>query len=816
MYNHKEIEEKWLSYWKNNKMFLFEEESKKPLYVIDTPPPFTNGALHMGQVYWISYIDTIARYKRMAGFNVLYTQGWDMHGFPTELAVEKKYGSNLSRSDFYQKALELSNSNIKIMRELMLKLGSTFDERYEYKTASDEYKKKVQLALIEMYKKGLVYRGIHPVLWCTRCRSAISREEIAEKEKETSLNYIKFDVVDSKNPKSKSKKTASITIATTRPELLHACVALAVNSNDERFKDMIGNEVIVPIFNKKVKIIGDDSIDQKFGSGCEMICTFGDINDVKMYHKHNLDFVDSINEEGKLINADKFSGMSIKDARNAIIDELKKEGRLEKEEKIMHTVKIHDRCETEVELLQHTQWFIKTKENINKLKEIASEINWIPDSNKQRIFDWINTIEWDWNISRSRVFGTPIPFWHCEKCGSVLPAKVEDLPVDPIASDKKYKCPKCGADMVADTDTCDGWIDTCITPLIVAGWPDNKKIFKDGFPVDVRIQGSDIIRTWAFYTIVGSFAVANDKPFEALLTHGMILGTDGREMHKRWGNGVFPEELMEKYSIDAIRLWAALSGSLGKDKVFSYKDMEYASGFLTKLYNSALLINKVSNNFVPLKEPNKDLNLFDMWILNRFNKVVKEVRNAYDNMLLFEALSTLINFYWHEFCDYYIEDVKHRVYAEEDSKKGSKNAAIFVLNYVLKNSIALLAPSIPFISEEVNSMFSSKSIFEEKLPEYVEMPDEPSFVMNGLLFASSFEQDPEVYGEVLNEIIAEARKQKAKAKIALNKPITSININVPEEYYTAVVVSQEDIKGILKASSINITKGKDLSISINI
>ncbi|MGC8688298.1 MAG: class I tRNA ligase family protein, partial [Candidatus Micrarchaeia archaeon] len=252
------------------------------------------------------------------------------------------------------------------------------------------------------------------------------------------------------------------------------------------------------------------------------------------------------------------------------------------------------------------------------------------------------------------------------------------------------------------------------------------------------------------------------------------------------------------------------------DKIFSYKEMDYASSFITKLYNSALFIKNVSVDVIPLKEPKKDLNLFDMWILNRFNKVVKEVRNAYDNLLLFEALSNLINFYWHDFCDYYIENVKHRVYAKENDKQGSRNAAIFVLNYILKNSIIMLAPNIPFVSEEVNSMFSSNSIFKEKLPNYIEMSEEPSFVMNGLLFAANFEEDPEVYGEILNEIISEARKQKAKAKIALNKPIASININVPEEYYNAVVISQDELKGILKASSINIVKGKELSISINI
>ncbi len=825
MYNNKSIEEKWLQYWKEKNLFKFDEKSDKPIYVIDTPPPFTNGALHMGQVFWISYIDTIARYKRIAGYNVLYPLGWDMHGFPTEIAVEEKYGKSLSKEEFYNKAVELSNSNIEIMRSVILKLGATFDDRYEYKTASKEYTKKVQLALLEMYKKKMIVRDIHPVLWCTGCNTAISREEIEEVNKEATLNYIKFDIANFAEESNKKDETKganisadNIIIATTRPELLHACVAIAVNNNDDRFKKLIGEkEAIVPIFNKKVKIIGDSSIDKEFGTGCEMVCTFGDNKDVMIYHKYKLDIVDAIDETGKLKNAGKFTGMKIKNARKAILNELNKTGYLKKQEKLNHSVKVHDRCGTETELLQHIQWFIKTKDIKEKIKEYANEIKWVPEQNKQRIFDWIESIEWDWNISRSRIFGTPIPFWHCEKCGEIIAPKAEELPINPSLESAQGKCKKCGGNIVADSDTCDGWVDSCITPLVVAGWPD-KKLMKDRFPLDVRIQGVDIVRTWAFFTIVGSLAVADDKPFETLLTHGMILGSDGREMHKRWGNGIFPDELMAKYSIDAIRLWAALSGGLNKDKVFSYKEMDYASSFITKLYNSALFIKNISNGFniSNIKEPKKGMNIFDMWILNKFNKIVKEVSNSYDNLMLFEALSKLANFYWHEFCDYYIEDVKHRVYSKDANMKESRDAAIYTLNYILHNSLVLFAPNIPFVAEEINSMFCNESIFKEKLPEFIEIPSEPSYIMNGLLFAANVEQDPEIYGEILNVIIVEARKQKAKLKIALNKPIKSININVPVEYYKAVMASADDIKSIIKADSAEISQGTELSISINI
>ncbi len=811
MYDAITVEKKWLDYWKGSGIFNFDDkDSEREVFIIDTPPPFTNGDLHMGQVFWVSYIDSIARYMRMKGLNVLYPQGWDVHGFPTELAVEKKYGRNLSREEFYKRAIEVSNANIATMKEQMLKLGASFDERHEYLTMSSEYLAKVQLALVTMHEKGMVYRADHPVPWCTHDGTSISREQAEEIERETSLNHVEFKVRGSKK---------ELVIATTRPELMHACVAVAVNPADERYKDIVGKKVEVPIFGTEVSVIADESVDKDFGTGAEMVCTFGDKEDIKMFYRNKLRMVEAMDWKGKLLNAGKFTGMGVKEARAAMIEALSASGALKKQEKIRQTVKVHDRCKTEAELLSYTQWFIRIKDNAESLKAIGSEINWVPDYSKQRYLDWVNNIEWDWNISRRRIFGTPIPFWYCDVCGTVVAADKGKLPVNPATDNPPVPvCPKCSGKLVGEKDTCDGWVDTCITPLVVAGWPENKSLIERGFPAALRIQGTDIIRTWAFYTTVGTMALTGGKPWESIIAHGMVLGEDGREMHKSWGNGVNPSDVMAKYSSDAIRMWVALSGGIGKDKPFSYKELDHAKGFIVKLYNSAnFVVGAMKDAKTPKQEPHDSMGVFDLWILSRFNQVVGEVRGAYDAFTLYEAMNTAINFYWHEFADYYIENVKHRVYSQDAASAGSKAAALFTLKYVLLNSLRLFAPVVPFVCEEVNSMFSKKSIFTERLPQYAEITSSSDYAINGLVFKSSVVgMDYASAGAMLNNVIAEVRKQKAQNRIALNKEITSININVPEEYNNAVQAAKEEIKQICKAQKVAVSSQKEFSVSIKI
>ena len=821
MYEAAAVEEKWRKYWKEKKLFRFDDKNERSQwFLIDTPPPFTNGALHMGQVFWVCYIDAIARYKRMKGFNVLYPQGWDAHGFPTEREVEKKYGKGLPRQEFYKRCIEVSRVNIDTMRNSMLKLGATFDDRYDYLTISDDYLAKVQKSVLDMYEKGLVYRAAHPVEWCVNCGTVISREQAEEREEESVLNYLDFSIVA---PKGKKAKEGSVTIATSRPELLHACVAVAVNPKDKRFKDVIGQKARVPIFGQEVPVIADDAVDKDYGTGAEMVCTFGDKRDINLYYKHKLRLIEATDEKGFLKNAGPFNKVHLRDARGAVLDELKKTGQLKKQEPMKHVIKIHDRCSNPIEFISSMQWFMKTTEHAEKIKQMAQGIKWVPEFTKQRLIDWANFIEWDWAISRNRVFGTPIPFWYCdnEKCGNIVPADSKKLPVDPPSQPAPLKeCPKCRKGrLIGETLTMDGWVDTSITPMVIAGWPEDKARFKSGFPNAIRIQGTDIIRTWCFYTIYRTWALTGNKPWEGIIAHGMILGLDGREMHKSYGNGMYSDELTQKYPVDAIRLWVALSGGITKDKPFSYQDMEFAKSFVNKFYNTANFVKlALSNGKLPKEEPHKSLNVFDMWILNRLDAVVKEVTANYDSYMLYEALISAVNFYWHEFADFYIENVKHRVYSEDKKMQKSKEAALFTLNHVLNTMTKVLAPVVPFVCEEVNSMFDQKhSVFEGGFPSYSENKDEMDYVINGVVFKSSIvNTNPENAGIVLNNAIAEVRKQKAQAKIALNKEIASININVPDEYYSTVLTQKEEIALICKARKVSVSRSKEFSVSIQI
>ncbi|HUC39008.1 MAG TPA: valine--tRNA ligase [Candidatus Acidoferrum sp.] len=805
-----DLYEKWQSYWKEHKTFLFDEkDQKKPLYSIDSPPPFTSGSMSMGTVLY-SLMDVIARYKKMRGFNVLFPQGWDMQGFPTEKAVEKQFGRNLPRDEFYQKCVDLSNQNAKKMKEQMRNLGFIFDDRYEYRTASPEYWAKVQLSLLIMLEKGFVYRERHPVEFCWNCGTAIAHAEINEREEKTRINYIKFGA---------PAKGKELLIATTRPELLHACVAIAVNPQDKRYAKIIGKKAKVPITGASVEIIGDDSVEMEFGTGAEMICTFGDKQDVEFSFKHQLKAIDAIDEKGRIINSGKFDGMGIKQAREEVLKLLDESGALEKRDELSHTVRVHDRCDTKIEFISSMQWFIRLREYTKKIREIASEVKWTPEFTRQRLYDWADGLDWDWAISRNRIFGTPLPFWYCEKCGEIVGADAKKLPVNPTKDNPPMgKCPKCGGKLIGESATCDVWIDSSITPLVIGGWPE-KKDYKRFLPNTLRFQGTDIIRTWGFYTIFRIWALTGEKAWEDALVHGLILAPDGRMMHRSWGNVISPDEIIAKgYSSDALRLWAAIGGAIGKDRPFSYNDIDYAKSFLTKLYNTAKFVTAaIGKGKVSAKEPQKDLNVFDIWILNRLNSVIKEVTEAYESFAFYDAMGKATNFYWHEFADYYIENVKHRVYSEEKKMEKSKNAALFTLKYVLDSSLKLFAPVIPFTCEEVNQMFNKGSVFDGAFPEYKERKGKSDYVINGLIFSSSVvDADIEGTGALLNNIIAEVRKEKARNRLALNKEITSININVPEEYYNAVVASQDELKLILKARSIHVNKGKEFSASVGI
>ncbi len=752
-----EVEEKWLKLWKDE-MYYFDWNSKKPHYIIDTPPPYPTGSFHIGHALNWCIIDFIARYKRMNGYEVMFPQGWDCHGLPTEVKVEETYGirkRDLPREKFRELCKKFTEENIEKMRKTVRRLGFSIDWSKEYITMYPEYYAKTQLSFVKMYKKGLIYRAYHPVIICPRCETTIALAEIEYKKGKTKLNYIKFD--------------DDVIIATTRPELIPACVAIAVHPKDERYKHLIGKKVRVPTTDYEVEVIADEEVDPSFGTGIVMICTFGDRQDVKWWKKHKLELRNIVNKDGTLNEkAGKYAGLSIAEAREKILEDLAKEGRLLKQEEIEHNVGVCWRCKTPVEIIPEEQWFVKVEKD--KILEAARKIKWVPEHMLSRLEDWVESMEWDWVISRQRIFATPIPVWYCKKCGEVIVAKEEWLPVDPTKDKPKEPCPKCGSnEFIGEEDVLDTWMDSSISPLVLVGWPEMKE-----YPTHLRPQGHDIIRTWAFYTILRSVALTGEIPWYEIVINGMVFGEDGRKMSKSLGNVITPEEVIEKYGADALRQWAA-TGVIGDDVIFSWKEIVAAYRFQQKFWSILRFTMLHVSDYVFSDEDRKYLRDADRWILSKLNKLIREVRDHMDNYRFNDALKAIRGFTWYEYADNYLEIVKNRLYSgSEEEKRGAR----YTLRYVIDVLTRLLAPFTPFLAEECWSKFGDGSVHLQRYPEVDE---------------SLIDEEAERRGEEIKEIVAAIRKLKHDKGLPLNAPLRRIII------YTDMDFDTRDIEGATNA-----------------
>ncbi|MFH1247420.1 MAG: valine--tRNA ligase [Candidatus Micrarchaeota archaeon] len=786
------LQKKWSSHWEKYGVYSFDSRSKKEVYSIDSPPPFTSGALHMGHALSYAFFDFAARFKRMNGFNVFYPQGWDCQGFPTEVKVEKLHGKDkLSRQEFKKKCVEFTLENIEKMKGQMIRLGFSPDWKHEYRTIDPSYHKKVQLSVLQMYEHGHVYRQKHPVLYCTQCQSAIAKAETDEVQRETKLNYINFSVEGS-----------DFSIATTRPELLHACVAVLVNPSDERFKKFIGKKALTPLYNKEVPIIGDLDVDQAFGTGAVMVCTFGDKTDITWMYRHSLPLIDAFNEKGLLINAGEFNGLHIQKVRDKVLEALTSQKLLTRQESIQQTVKVHDRCTKTVEFLSSVQWFMKLQGKQDAIKKAALEdMVWYPGFSVQYLLDWANFVEFDWVISRQRVYGTPLPFWYCDKCGEVYLPKEDDLPVDPsLHAYLKEKC-KCGGKIIGETSVCDVWVDSSISPLVICNWPN--KGWEKLYPATLRPQGLEIIRTWAFYTIYRCLELTGKAPFNNVLIHGSVLGTDGKKMSKSLGNFEDPEALLAKFPADSLRQWAALSGALARDRPFSYKDIEYAVSFLNKLWNASKFVELALKDYKEPKQP-CEFRVVDRWILSQLNKTIETVTKAMNEYDYYAAINAIHAFFWHSFCDYYLEDVKYRIYEDTSDKA----ACQFCLKEVMRCTLKLLAPFAPFIAEELfNGLEFAKEEFQSKEVHSIHISKWPTTL------DISFDEQAEKLANVLHEVVSQSRKFRSSKQIALNQDIECAEIGLPEGLLGSFGDIETDITKIARIKTLDVSKKNELFIN---
>ncbi len=790
-YDQKKIEKKWQQRWKDMNIYHFDFESDKKPYSIDVPPRYASGPLHAGHAVHYTHIDFAARYHRMQGYNVFFPLCFDVNGIPIEERVERQ--RNITRKDIDRHAFtklcsEFAEKNIKLMTEQFYLLGESMDPSIYYQTDAEYYRRITQISFIELFNKDLIYKGEFPVNWCPRCMTAMADAEVTYKDNKTKLNTIKFhftkdqsDQIKSYHGIGKDEKGTYIEIATTRPEMLSSCQIVAVHPSDERAPWLVDQTVTVPIFDKEVTIVEDEAVDPEFGTGLVMICTVGDKEDLNWVFKYHLPLDMSIDEEGRMTEiCGKYAKMKIKDARAAIIDDMKSSDLLISQQDLDQNVGVCWRCKTPVEFINAKQWFLKTTKFKDLVLQASDEMNWFPEFMKIRLEEWVNSLEWDWVISRQRYFATPIPLWECVQCEEVVLARPQDCYVDPTIDDPPVQtCPKCGGELRGCEDVFDTWMDSSISPLYNTFWYRDDQKFKHLYPMSVRPQAHDIIRTWAFYTILRCTLLTDEKPFENIMMGGFILSEDGTPMHASLGNVIDPLIIINKFGTDAFRCYAA-SCSLGEDNAFREKDVIRGKKLLRKLWNIEQFIAQNITTVQLTSQPD-DLTLLDQWILAKYSVMVKSVTEYMDKYEYSQAMKEIEFFVWHEFADHYLEMVKSYIYNDKH-----RDSCGYTMSVVGLGILKLFSPFFPHITEELYQQIYQE--FEKLDSIHISSWPKPIIEDQHLIDV----------GEIIKTYVADIRSFKSKHGIALNAALPSSTTYASDEIIDALQQNAFLVKETLK------------------
>ena len=709
-YDPKDIEDRLYKKWEDNGYFHAEVDRSKKPFTIVMPPPNITGQLHMGHALDNTMQDILIRYKRMQGYNALWQPGTDHASIATEVKVIqslKEQGINkadLTREEFLDKCWEWRKEyGGRIVKQLR-KLGSSADWQRERFTMDEGCSHAVQEVFTKLYKKGWIYKGSRIVNWCPVCKTSISDAEVEHEEQDGFFWHINYPVV--------GEEGRFVEIATTRPETLFGDTAVAVNPDDERYKDIVGKTLKLPMTDREIPVIADAYVDKEFGTGCVKITPAHDPNDFEVGKRHNLEEIVVINDDATMNEkAGKYAGMDRYECRKALVDDLKKEGLLVKVVPHSHNVGVHDRCHTTVEPMIKQQWFVKMDEMIKPAVEGVKngDIKLLPKRMDKTYFNWTDNIR-DWCISRQLWWGHRIPAWYCDDCGEMV-----------VSIENPGKCPKCGCThMTQDPDTLDTWFSSALWPFSTLGWPEKTEDLDYFYPNDVLVTGYDIIFFWVIRMIFSGYEQMGEKPFKTVLFHGLVRDSQGRKMSKSLGNGIDPLEIIDKYGADALRLTLITGNAPGNDMRFYMERVEANRNFANKVWNaSRFILMNMEGKEVPA-DASAYLEPADKWILSRLNNVVKEVTDNMENFELGVAVQKVYDFIWDEFCDWYIEMVKPRLYATEDAD--SQNAALWTLKTVLIDALKLLHPYMPFITEEIFCTLQSEeeSIMISSWPVYQE------------------------------------------------------------------------------------------------
>lgn len=772
------IEKAMQQFWKENNIYSYDPTSTKEIYSIDTPPPTVSGELHIGHIFSYTQAEMIARFKRMQGYNVFYPFGFDDNGLPTERLVEKEYhllAQNLSREEMTTKCTEVAQKYEYEFKSLWKSMGFSVDWNLQYETINPTTTRISQYLFMELVKKGKAYIKEAPVLWCTECQTSIAQAELETVEKDTSFNYIPFEV-----------DNEQLIVATTRPELLYGVVALFINSTDSRYKKYIGKKAITPLYKQEIPILENDDIELDTGTGIVMCATFGDIADTKWYDKYQLPYKKVILPNGTIDNEIPFiGGLRVEKAREVIIENLVKQNLLIKQEIMTHLVASHERCGKSVEIIPSKQWYIDILTDKERYLQAADEINWYPSSMKNRYISWVQNLKWDWCISRQRYFGVPIPIWYCKECGSIILPEKKDLPINPLEELPKTSCKCGGTTFIPETAVMDTWATSSITPQINRKWHEHDERLELEIPLSLRTQAHEIIRTWAFYTIVRSLYHTGKIPWKDIMISGFVLSKKGEKISKSKNNGkLSPKALITEHSADALRYWAA-NTKLGADTFFSEAELMPSKRFMNKLWNASKF------SFMHLQDFDKNLLLYknrphllpaDKWILERINQTTLTCTKLLNQYEIGLARHEIDDLFWKDFCDDYLEIVKDRLYKPHIHGEKERCAAQYTIYYGLLNILKLYAIYIPHQTEYIYQSFFrayekciSIHLMEWKINEEIN---------NSILG----------FGMELKRVLGEIRKYKSENNLSMKTELKEFTIITDKIYIDYFLKESKDIK----------------------
>jgi valyl-tRNA synthetase len=814
-YDPKESEPKWQKFWEKENIYQFNKDSQAKIYSVDTPPPTVSGKMHLGHAFSYSQQDFVVRFQRMLGKNVFYPFGTDNNGLATERLIEKMKkvsAKKMDRGEFVKICLDTLKKELvpKYISD-MKSIGISCDWDIFYTTIDPHCQKISQRSFIDLFKDKRVYKKKTPITICPLCSTAIAQVEMEDTQKNSTLNYIK----------AKLETGEYLIYATTRPELIYGCVGVSINEDGtyikakknneiwiiskealETFKDewglvlkeeikgkeLVGKEVTLPITKAKIKVTHDPESKTEYGTGIVYYCTYGGFECVEWMQRHKgVEPIHIMDISGKY-NAlsGKYEGMNSLEARKQVLIDLEEDSSLVKKEQISHVVNVHERCGTDIEYVATEQWFIQYLDLKEKFLKDGAKLNWYPLHMKQRLDNWIKGLKWDWCISRQRFFGVPFPVWYCKECGEVILPKEEDLPVDPLKDKPKIKeCPKCkSTEFIPEKDILDTWATSSLTPrLAIELMP--KEIQKNLYPMSLRPQAHDIITFWLFNTLVKSQLHYKVNPWADVMISGHALDPHGKKMSKSKGNVVEPQKTIEKYSADCLRFWAAGS-KLGDDLPYMEKDLVTAQKFITKLWNASKFAIMHLEDYNGEKP--KKLEVVDKWILSKLGKIISTSTESFKKYEYSRTKADVENFFWHEFCDNYLEIVKDRLYNPDRRGKEQRLSAQYGLYQTILAILKMMAPIMPYITEEIYQLYFSKhenikSIHISKWP----TPEKPD--------------KQEQIGELAVYAVQKARQAKSEQNLSLKSPLKNLFIEgkISEDEFNLV---KEDIIGATKTEKI--------------